>query len=295
MLEDLLLKVGNFTEQLLYQIDDESAEDLIEKYYGLDASFCREMAGKKLSSRTRKDLDDISEKTGIALKSCRRQFDNIKRVARTVEELPGAYVPNIVRLFHVSKELAEEYATLVFLSAFKFEMSKRKLSRLPFSTIKTVSLIVMENWLDYSDVEEPALDKELLASFKELKVLADRDKEHRNIVCSRLQHHADRVSARSSSEIESNFKTLTRSIISLGVALSSSKEVKDFFVHLVEKISEPLRGLRLESSELELFLQLYVEALTDHVLLVDESVRKALQKFMITLAPCIVAVYEAGK
>ena len=28
----------------------------------------------------RKDLDEVSEKTGVSLKSCRRQFDNIKRI-----------------------------------------------------------------------------------------------------------------------------------------------------------------------------------------------------------------------
>lgn len=33
----------------------------------------REVLGKKLSKGTKKDLDDISTKTGITLKSCRRQ------------------------------------------------------------------------------------------------------------------------------------------------------------------------------------------------------------------------------
>lgn len=33
----------------------------------------RELLGKKLTGRLRKDLDDISEKTNIPLKSCRRQ------------------------------------------------------------------------------------------------------------------------------------------------------------------------------------------------------------------------------
>ena len=33
----------------------------------------RELLGKKLTGRLRKDLDDISEKTNVPLKSCRRQ------------------------------------------------------------------------------------------------------------------------------------------------------------------------------------------------------------------------------
>ena len=51
---------------------------LIEQYYAFDENVVREFLGKKLSSKNRKDLDDVSEKTGISLKSCRRQFDNIK-------------------------------------------------------------------------------------------------------------------------------------------------------------------------------------------------------------------------
>ena len=39
--------------------------------------------------------DEISEKTGLHLKSCRRQFDNIKRIYKVIEEMPGHYVKNI--------------------------------------------------------------------------------------------------------------------------------------------------------------------------------------------------------
>ena len=38
------------------------------------------------------------------------------------------------------------------------------------------------------------------------------------------------------SELEGNFKLLTRGIVSVAVGLSHNKEVKDFFVHLVEKV-----------------------------------------------------------
>ena len=43
------------------------------RYYEFDAAVIRELLGKKLSSRNRKDLDDVSEKTKVPLKSCRRQ------------------------------------------------------------------------------------------------------------------------------------------------------------------------------------------------------------------------------
>ena len=55
MLEHLLLDVGNFSEQLVYQLDRETQERLIERYYGLDDAFCREVVGKKLRKVNRTD------------------------------------------------------------------------------------------------------------------------------------------------------------------------------------------------------------------------------------------------
>lgn len=43
------------------------------RYYAFDDAFVREVLGKKLSKGTKKDLDDIGAKTGVTLKSCRRQ------------------------------------------------------------------------------------------------------------------------------------------------------------------------------------------------------------------------------
>ncbi len=109
---------------------------LIERYYSLDSALCRELLGKKLSSRVRKDLDEVSDKCGVTLKSCRRQFDNIKRVFKTIEEMPGNYVANIKHNFNLSRGLAEQYATVVFIASFRFEINKRKLHSLSFEAIK---------------------------------------------------------------------------------------------------------------------------------------------------------------
>lgn len=43
------------------------------RYYQFDEVIIREILGKKLSGRNRKDLDDVSEKTKMSLKKCRRQ------------------------------------------------------------------------------------------------------------------------------------------------------------------------------------------------------------------------------
>eukprot|EP00095_Tigriopus_kingsejongensis_P010435 maker-scaffold294_size218657-snap-gene-1.21 protein:Tk10435 transcript:maker-scaffold294_size218657-snap-gene-1.21-mRNA-1 annotation:"acidic fibroblast growth factor intracellular-binding" len=287
MLEQNLLAVGSFSEQLLYQMDAKVQSRFIERYYNLDPVLSRELVGKKLSSRLRKDLDEISEKTGVHLKSCRRQFDNIKRVFKGVEDVPGTFIPNIQKTFHISKGLAEQYATLVFVVMFRFEMNKKKLNYLTFNAIKAVSLRLIDNWLECDEENEPNLDKEFLNSLKDLKVLLDRDKDHRQLVCTLIK---DKVSAKSLGEIESNFKNLSRNIVHLGQSLSSSKEAKDFFVHLVEKLAEPFRQMQINRNEVEHFLRAYPACLSENALGLDTNSQLTLTKFMDTLTPCVLAV-----
>lgn len=63
-----MLQLGclQFTQQKSFRC-------LPSRYYEFDDSIVREILGKKLSSRHRKDLDEVSEKTNVPLKSCRRQ------------------------------------------------------------------------------------------------------------------------------------------------------------------------------------------------------------------------------
>lgn len=78
----------------------------------------REILGKKLSSRYRKDLDEVADRTGIRLKSCRRQFDNVKRIFKCVEEMPGNVTNNIKQNFLLPDELARYVHCHLFLSLF---------------------------------------------------------------------------------------------------------------------------------------------------------------------------------
>lgn len=109
LLEKLLHNPPKLAEQLAFQIEPQTRGFLIEKlvrqgcqlkqlftvsraliilkqnqslkksfhlnsicrYYDFDDAVIRELLGKKLSSRHRKDLDEVSEKTRVQLKSCR--------------------------------------------------------------------------------------------------------------------------------------------------------------------------------------------------------------------------------
>jgi hypothetical protein len=92
----------------------------------------REILGNKLSSRQRKDLDKVSETTGVNLRSCRsefkpnmiecviflsweiiacflfrRQFDNAKRIFKATEEMTGSMHQNIKTNFLLSDDLTK--------------------------------------------------------------------------------------------------------------------------------------------------------------------------------------------
>lgn len=77
------------------------------RYYEFDNIIVRELLGKKLTTRLRKDLDDISERTTVPLKSCKRQYDNIKNIFKAVEDSTGDLVKNIKTEFLLSEKLSK--------------------------------------------------------------------------------------------------------------------------------------------------------------------------------------------
>lgn len=154
---------------------------LIEKYYNLDDIVCRELLGRKLSSKYRKDLDEISEKTSIKLKSCRRQFDNIKRIQKTVEDSqPASLLRIIQREFMLSEELARKYCVIAFIANQRFEVSKKKLQYLTFMDFHECAQAIMSFWTyvyQHSQEIEEEFDKEFLLDLRELRCLFDKERE----------------------------------------------------------------------------------------------------------------------
>lgn len=211
LLERLLAQPSKLSEQPSFQLEPQSRSLLIEKYYCLDDYVARELLGKKLSSRYRKDLDEVAERTGVRLKSCRRQFDNVKRVFKVVEDMAGHIANNVKHNFMLSDDLARwvyilcilsyyfwliihifiihsrKYAAIVFLASLRFETSKRKLQHLNFSDFLECAQAIMTFWTytyqhtgpEYYDTE---MDKEFLLDLRELRCLLDKEKEIKQYV-----------------------------------------------------------------------------------------------------------------
>ncbi|KAH0508037.1 Acidic fibroblast growth factor intracellular-binding protein [Microtus ochrogaster] len=325
MLERLLHAPPKLLHQLIFQIPPSRQALLIERYYTFDEAFVREVLGKKLSKGTKKDLDDISAKTGITLKSCRRQFDNFKRVFKVVEEMRGSLVDNIQQHFLLSDRLARDYAAIVFFANNRFETGKKKLQYLSFGDFAFCAELMIQNWtlgavdsqMDDMDVD---LDKEFLQDLKELKVLvADKDllDLHKSLVCAALRGKLGVFS-----EMETNFKVcdpvqalppkvsgafcvlslleertpkipapqnLSRGLVNVAAKLTHNKDVRDLFVDLVEKFVEPCRSDHWTLNDVRLFLNQYSASV--HSL--DGFRHQTLwDRYMGTLRGCLLRLYH---
>lgn len=190
--------------------------------------------------------------------------------------------------------LAEQYAAIIFMSMFRFELNKKKLNSLSFDSIKNVSLIIMDNWLDCDDENEPNLDKDLVASLKEFKSTLEKDKDFKSLKSSvggKLQKQTELISPRSCKEIEANFKTMTRNLLAMAQSLTSSRELKDFFIHFSEKIVDPMKQMQLSKSETKPIFMAYCDAITENGLVTDDVTLQMIRNFLQTLSKCVLVVY----
>ncbi|GBP20225.1 Acidic fibroblast growth factor intracellular-binding protein [Eumeta japonica] len=257
LLERLLTLPTKLSEQMEFQLDESTKRMLIEKYYELDDLVIRELLGRKLSSRHRKDLDEVSERSGAPLRCCRRQFDNLRRVFKTVEEMPGNVVSNIRNAFLLSEPLAKKYGAVVFLACMRFETTKRKLQYLSFNDFYHCARVIMASWTycctgpEYYDTE---MDREFLLELRELRILLEKEKEHKHLICMRLK---PKLLEKSYQELELNFRLYTRALVGLACSLHRGRELRSLFVDLLEKCIEPLRMGNWPKTDLAQFLNAY--------------------------------------
>ena len=255
ILEPYLQSPPTFLTQNLVQLPTATRKSLIAQYYAFDESVVREFFGKKLSTRNRKDLDDVGEKTGISLKSCRRQFDNIKQILRVVDDYEGSLVENIKTQFILPEDLARNYASVVFISHNRFETNKRRLTYLNFSDFTYCANQMIDRWTagaegSHAVDDDLELDRDFLQELHDLKInLIDRvwiDRQLKYVVKDLRRKKLPLQTLRA---MEGSFKTTSKAVTLLGTSLIHSKDVRDFFVDVIEKIVEPLKQLGLSKED----------------------------------------------
>lgn len=310
LLEPYLQNPRTLVKHHVFPIPTHVCKEIIEKYYALDEAVIREFLGKKLNARHRRDLDDISKSTGVSLKSCCRQFDNIKQVLKAVDDLDGSLVSNIKSEFLLPDYLAKTYASVVFMSANKFETGKKRLAYMTVPDFMYCASLMIEHWTVGSDIassravdDDLELDRDFLQELHDLKLyLTDRvwvDRRQRFILkdLKKKQHLSGYIST-----VESNFKTIHKNIVSFGASLLHSRDLKDFFVDLHEKLIEYFMQIPWNKTQVEVFLTSFIDTLPECETAHSKATGKPNHKekpwrivcsrYYLTLKNCILQLYH---
>jgi hypothetical protein len=142
--------------QSVFQLGQAQASELIQLYYSMDDNVVRALLGKLLSKALRRDIDEIATATRTHLCSARRQFDNLKRVLKHVEQsiararadgLARRTILNIiVEDFLLPVELASHYLHAVFLCVNRVETNKGRLAALDLTQWNSVAGVALAMW-----------------------------------------------------------------------------------------------------------------------------------------------------
>ncbi|XP_066919358.1 acidic fibroblast growth factor intracellular-binding protein-like [Clytia hemisphaerica] len=252
-------------------ISPEQKESLLEHYYAFNKDVMREILGKKMSAKLRKDMEDVSEKTGVALHSCRRQFDNVKNILKTLEDVEDSLLNVLKNQFHFSEALVEKYYPLVFVFLERFEITKKKLNYLNFDDLMICADHILGRWTSggegtpqYKNADPDEIDRNFVQDLRDLRnTITEREFQdiHKGYMATRLEKKVTTLHFKKS--VDSNFRSISRNLFQLGGSLTHSKDLRDFFIDCVEKLIELMKQLDWSRKEMELFLTMLLESWSD--------------------------------
>lgn len=228
------------------------------------------------------------------------KFNNLKRVFRRVEDSSGGLTRNIQDRFHLSKQLASRYANVIFINSNRIDTMKKKLSIFALDDFEYCASVFMRLWCYFPQDSYEEFDSQLSQDCRDIKQLILSGKEAqdelRSIVTAALlgvsQNESHNLSpafvnslaqnntlfnifstsTRNSAEYTgsswvnsprdfgSQLKTLVRGMITVGVGLGYSKEIRDLFIDIQEKIVEPCQSNGWRVTDLDCFFSALREA-----------------------------------
>jgi hypothetical protein len=145
VLEHFICQPLLLNSQMMIQIPSNVQKFIVQKYWGLNDSVVREIVYKRLN-KSRKDLDDVSDCTGLNLKSVTRQFDNLKRIYTFIEDNQWQcnILSSIESNFLLDPLLARKYSCVLFLQYSKFNLtSKKRMQRVCFDGLEKCAALTL--------------------------------------------------------------------------------------------------------------------------------------------------------
>jgi len=242
-------KINLIADQFLFPLPPHVLQCLLDGYYSLDEMLVKELLGKKLTNKMRKDLDELSEEMGIHLASSRRQFDNLKRIYKCVEELEGGVIEAIQENYLLSEELAMKYVRIVFMSKNKLETftNKKRFSLVKAGDFEYCVSAILKYWT--ASASSIDLDPRFLKDISEVKSIFstnDPVDELRALMAVSLTNSGqEKILTKS----KGHTKQIVRNIFLLGAGLRQEKELKDLFMDIMDKVVDPLKKAKLTAEE----------------------------------------------
>jgi hypothetical protein len=158
MIESFLMQPLLLERQLLAQMSPPVRTYLVAKYHEFDDNVVRELLGRKLTTRARKDLDELSETTGCMLLSCRRQFDNTRRIFNYLDErnFEGSITNLILEQFRLPWPLAERYTCIMFLlfNRFHVQTGRRKTGSIRLAELEYCAALMIAFWVSETSASQ---------------------------------------------------------------------------------------------------------------------------------------------
>lgn len=199
----------------------------------------RNLLGKKINSRTRKELDGISEKAHIPINGCKRMFDNLKRIQKSIEDIEDKnIIEEIQKEFHLNYGLASQYSYIIFMNLLRLDTTKRKMAHFKYENFEAAAAVFYKCWRHPEIIYE--FDEDFCQDLKEIKAsffcIKDIWEEYRTLISQNLQNSGNMILMKKGQQI---FKLLLRNILIIGTTLSNSKENRSIFIQIIDKITEP--------------------------------------------------------
>eukprot|EP00730_Choanoeca_flexa_P014317 TRINITY_DN6221_c0_g1_i1.p1 TRINITY_DN6221_c0_g1~~TRINITY_DN6221_c0_g1_i1.p1 ORF type:complete len:344 (+),score=51.39 TRINITY_DN6221_c0_g1_i1:1425-2456(+) len=243
-IEPYLRSPTSLFRQPLFALSERSLEQIIVSYYSYDDSVMSEILSSPLSRSSRKDLDEVAEKTGVSLQSCRRQFANLRRIFKAVEPSHGDIVRLIEQEFRLHVALARQYAAMVFIADNKLAIQKKVLASIPLTCFLTCAQAMFSRWT--SDTMQLDLDKTFLMTCRDLRSLAS---ERNSNLRSRL-----------ATQMPSEVLDALMSVFTLAAGFSHTRDWRDVFEDVMHQVVLVLRNNGVGSSDAKALLDALEDA-----------------------------------
>jgi len=124
---------------------------------------------------------------------------------------------------------------------------------------------------------ETDLDREFLLDLREVRILLDKEKYLKNIICQKLKPE---FLEKTFISMESNFRLISRAIIGVAYSLHHNRNLRGFFVDVLEKIIDPWRILNWSKIDVMHFLKVYISSSFELDAFPNLEVKNAWQRYM---------------